>query len=581
MKGQIATSFSTAARAATLAGKLTYGAKDWAGLTLLSTSLTSHLRAGAQRPARFPHFGRRNSFVERRNGTDFLIANPKPNRQIGSAYSQFNLLQKLRFRLQDRLELTANLQFSTSSNVPRYDNLIEQRGIIPRWARWDYGPQTRALAAVQLRDRRATRLYDVATYLISHQFIAEDRIARRFNDPLEEHNLEDVNTTNLQTDFSKMLGPQFTLRYGLDGRYDVVASTAFLRHVDTGEESVGLPTRYPSAGSTLASAGAYLEGQGQLSPRWQLRGGLRLSRQRLRAKFGADDPVDWPQVYLAGISNTESALTVSLGLQQEQGWRLLYAQGFRAPNIDDFAKFRERNGFIQVPNVALQPERSHTLEAAYVFRDYRLFGRRFNAELTGYHTWLRGAIARQAGTLPGGADFFISRGDTLHVQTNVNANRARVWGVDAIVRYDLTDRLKLQTDFHYLHGRRQQRAPDGNLLTLPQDHIPPAYGATALSWEKDGVAFGLRLRYQLAKQVTDYAVGSISGSAATGYVFDRSGTSDNLELTPRLAEGGTYAGAYGWWTANLWGEWSPAPTWTVRFKVDNLLDRHYRTFASG
>lgn len=579
--GKIAMSYGSAARASALSTKIGYGGANWAGLTLLSTTSTSHLRAGAQRLDSYPDFGRRDVYVVRQNGIDELIENPDPNRQVGSAYDQVNLLQKFRFRLQDRVELNANLQYSSTSNIPRYDNLTQELNGGLRWARWDYGPQTRAMASVQLLDRRETSFFDVASYLVSHQFIEEDRIARRRNDPAEEHNLEDVHTTNLQFDFSKKIGPALTLRYGLDGRYDMVDSKAFFRDVDTREESQGVPTRYPSAGSSLLSAGLYLEGQQQIAADWQLRGGFRLSRQRLSATFGADDPVAWPQVYLDGITNTESATTVSVGLREQAGWRFLYSQGFRAPNIDDFAKFRERNGFIQAPNPDLLPERSHTLEAAYTFTGRRLFGRRFDAEITGYHTWLRGVIARQAGSLPNGDDFFVSRGDTLRVQANVNANSARVWGFDLVLGYQLTEQLRLKTEVHYLYGRRQQAAPDGEQLTLPQDHIPPPYGATSLHWEAKAWALGFRLRYQLAKNLADYAVGNISGSAAAGYIFDRMGTSDNLEFTPFLVEEGRFAGTYGWWTANIWVEWSVSSNWTIRLKVDNLLDRHYRTFASG
>lgn len=579
--GKIAVSYGTAARATALSAKLGYGGTNWAGLTLLSTTSTGHLRAGAHRPDRYPDFGLRNSYVQRRNGTDLIVSNPDPNRQIGSAYAQVNLLQKFRFRLREGLELTTNFQFTTSSDVPRYDNLIEMRDGGLRWARWDYGPQTRAMGALQLKDRRETSLYDVASYLVSHQFVEEDRITRRRNDPLEEHTEVDVHATNLQVDFAKQLSENLLFRYGLDGRYDYVLSDAFFRNVDSREETGGAAFRYPSGGSSLLAAGLYLEGQQQLTKAWQLRGGVRLSRQQLRATFGANEPISWPRAYLDGIGNTESALTATLGLRQVNGWRLLYAQGFRAPNIDDFAKFRERNGFIQVPNPELKPERSHTAEVAYAFTDRRLFGRRFDAEITGYHTWLRGAIARQRGSLPDGSEFFVSQGDTLRPQTNVNANGARVWGFDLVLQYALTNKLLLKSDFHYLRGRREQEAPDGNTLVLPQDHIPPPYGASTLIWEEDAWAFGVRLRYQLAKDFTDYAVGAITGTAATGYTFDRTGTSDNLELTPFLAEEGRFAGTYGWWTANLWAEWSPNQQWTFRLKADNLLDRHYRTFASG
>ena len=579
---QGAVNASSAARAFGQSVSLEYRRENFAALTLFSQNRTSHLRAGAQRPAKYRAFGLRNEFLQRANGVDRTVRNERPNVQIGTAYQQYNLLQKLRFRLHDAVELSANFQYTTTSDVPRYDALTERRDGNLRWARWDYGPQTRALAAVKLSDRRGTRFYDVANYLLSHQHTAEDRIRRRRNDPNEENNLERVSTSSLQADYALPLS-WGNLRYGFDLRYDRVNSTAFLRNVDNGSTNPGaLSTRYPSGGSALFSGGAYAEAEHELRHDLKLRGGLRWSRQRLNARFGAADPIAWPQTYLDGIKNTESAVTAALGLVRERNgnrYRLLFAQGFRAPNIDDFAKFREQNGFVQVPNPTLQPERSNTLEAGY--RLSREHGN-LSAEATAYHTWLNNAIIRRDGTLPDGRRSFVSRGDTLFAQTNVNAESARVYGFDLALRYRTNNNWRFATSVHYLRGRRKQLAPDGAVLDLPQDHIPPPYGKATIGWARDRWDLSFRLRYQLAKRPEDYAVGEILGDAAAGYTFDRTGTADNLELTPLASDASfTFTGSYAWWTANLYAEYTLTDRLTLRLKGENLLDRHYRTFASG
>ncbi|WP_187271006.1 TonB-dependent receptor plug domain-containing protein [Neolewinella aurantiaca] len=579
---QGAMSVSSAAKAFSQGVRIEYSRRNFAALTLLSTSFTSDLRAGAQRPSEYPAFGLRNEYVSRIDGQDRILRNERPNEQIGTGYNQYNFLQKLRFRLKNELELNANLQYSTTSDIPRYDALTERRNDQLRWARWDYGPQARALASLQLSDRRATKIYDIATYLISHQFIQEDRIQRPFGDPQEENSLVDVHATNLQTDFTKALN-ELTFHYGFDLRYDQVKSETFLRNIETGDiTTVGQNSRYPSAGSSLLSGGLYAEASQQLGANLQLRGGVRWSRQRLNARFGADDPVAWPEAYLAGISNTESAVTGTLGLIHDTGnhrLRTLFAQGFRAPNIDDFAKFRESNGFIQVPNPALQPERSNTLEAGY---QYVSADNAFRAGATVYHTWLSDAIIRRDGTLPDGSRSFVSRGDTLFVQTNVNAERAKVYGFDVDASLKFITNWWIETAFHFVRGRRDQLAPDGNVLTLPQDHIPPPYGNTGVGWARGPWDLSFRLRYQFAKEVKDYAVGEISGNLADGYILDRSGTADNLELTPLASDGQfNYTGVYSWWTANLYAEYRLNDHFTFRIKGENLLDRHYRTFGSG
>ena len=78
-------------------------------------------------------------------------------------------------------------------------------------------------------------------------------------------------------------------------------------------------------------------------------------------KFSESDPIEWPSNYLSGIDNNSLAGTWASGLSwQPKAWafRIHLATGFRAPNVDDFAKFRERNGFIQVPNPDLDAEQS-------------------------------------------------------------------------------------------------------------------------------------------------------------------------------------------------------------------------------
>ena len=552
--------FGSVARSVNVAGGIDYGGARWAATTQYALTRFGDLRAGGYRPDKYGDFGLREEYVE----GEAVVDNPNPQRQVGSGYTQYNLLQKVRYRLREGLELGANLQFSTTGDVPRYDALIERRGGQLRWARWDYGPQTRVLASLRLDDRRPTGLYDVATYLVSYQFVEEDRLQRRLGSPVLEESLVDVGSWNAQLDYAKSLGERTELRYGFDGRADRVDAVA-----SPPSES----TRYPSRGSGLAGGGAYVDLSRELGAYWQLRGGLRYSYQRLTATFGADDPVEWPADYVAGIVSPSSAVTGALGLRYRRnahGLRLLLAQGFRAPNVDDFAKFREQSGRIQVPNPELQPERSTTLELGYSCTAGAL-----RAELTAYGTLLTDAIIRRAGTLPDGRASLVSRGDTLFVDTNVNAERAWVYGLDLVAAWTFSPAWEVRAEAHWLRGRRRQATPDGRELTLPQDHIPPAYGRAGVRYAAGRWSGELRLEGQLRKELEDYAVNEITGTAATGYVLDRVGSADNIELTP------FDEGSPGWWTVSVYGEYMVSERLAVQLKGENLLDRFYWRFASG
>ncbi|OAV44868.1 TonB-dependent siderophore receptor [Lewinella sp. 4G2] len=581
--GEVISSFGTAANSLQFGGRLEYGGAKWAGLTILSTTQTSDLRAGSWRPE-YPDFGLRNTFVDRRNGRDTVVQNDRPNVQIGTGYDQYNLLQKFRFQLAPELELGINLQASTSSDIPRYDALTELRNGQLRWARWDYGPQTRLLAALELKDRRKTALYDRVTYLLSQQFIEEDRIRRRFGDDWEENNEEEVFVSNLQVDFSKELPGNLTLKYGVDLRHDRVVSDAFLKNIVSGErDNLSLPTRYPSQGSSLSAAGAYLDMSQQLGRRWRLRGGLRLASQRLRATFGEDDPLEWPRAYLDGIRNDNTSATGAFGIRrngERSNLRFVATQGFRAPNVDDFGKFRERNGFILIPNPELGAERSNTLEFGYeIFSSDRTL--RVGATL--YHTWLRNAIIREDGALPNGDDFFVSRGDTLRTQTNVNAISGNIAGGDFYFNWQFAEGWELDGDVHYIYGRRRQNFPElPNSIIVPQDHIPPAYGKLGIGYRKRRLRLNGNVRFQVAKPVWRYAVSSIVVPPGDSYnIGINLGTPDNIEFTPINPNTGEFVGSRAWWTLNVSGEYALTRSLRLRLRADNLLDCHYRTFASG
>jgi hemoglobin/transferrin/lactoferrin receptor protein len=67
--------------------------------------------------------------------------------QIGTGYRQYDWLQKFLYQPNPKLSHSLNLQYSTSSDIPRYDRLTLLSGTQPRFAEWYYGPQQRLLAA--------------------------------------------------------------------------------------------------------------------------------------------------------------------------------------------------------------------------------------------------------------------------------------------------------------------------------------------------------------------------------------------------------------------------------------------------
>lgn len=572
--------YSTASRAPVLHAQLARLGRRWTSFSAITLSRFGDLVAGQHRPDEYPGFGERNSYIERENGRDVIRTSSTPNRQIGSAYEQLDVLQNFVVDITDNWQFKLNAQYSTSSEVPRYDRLAEDRDSQLRWAEWYYGPQERALLALTNKWTMRRKWLNDPQLTYAYQRIKEDRYQRRLFDDWREASLVQVDVHSF--DFRTYIQPIYNwpgIYIGAEYYYNDVVSEAWLQQVDTGQQMAGVNTRYPSQGSSMHSWHIYVHTQRQLWRRLQLELGGRYSQQSLQAVFGADDPVTWPADFVAGLENKNKALTGALGLScklKRWHWEGHLATGFRAPNIDDFAKFRERNGFVQVPNTALLPERLRSVETSL---QYGYADRNF-VKLTVYRNWLQDAIVRQNATLPNGDAFFLDRGDTLFVQTNTNASSARLWGLSLRGQYAY-ERWQLSGQLHYTYGRRPFKLTDGRQLDVPLDHIPPMYGLIQLAYEQSSWNISVQYRFQIRKKLEDYAVSGIVVASDGQLILDRTGSSDNLEQTPIDPVSGVFSGTYGWGIVNLQCSKQIQSVYRVQLQLENLFDLHYRTFSSG
>lgn len=578
--GAAAIRWGSAAQEQTLTTELTYHARKWSSYTAITGSRFGDLKAGNRRPTAYPDFGTRSYYVERINGEDLIQDNDDPDRQIGSGYDQVDLIQKVNWQASKGLLLQLNLQYSSSTDVPRYDRLTETRNGLPRFAEWYYGPQSRGLAALGAVWKKKTFWADEIRLMLSHQLIAEDRFDRPFMSPWREESLVQVDLTALTLDGNKHVGLRGRLQYGLEARTEWVMASAARRSLENGGVLLDVNSRYPSQESGLDAYSAfvqYRQHSKDSSLLWE--GGLRWTRRELSARFGANDPIAWPSPYLEGIRNITDALNAAIGLRWKMGrwqWRTHLASGFRAPNIDDFAKFRENNGFVQIPNPDLEPERSVSTDLSLRYQHRR----NSHLQLTIYRTWLNNAMVRENFQLPDGTTSFISRGDTLFVQAVVNAERARVWGISGSWRQTLHAKWTINGQIHYTYGRRDFQLSPNEVVEVPLDHIPPLYGQLQLDYRNDRWEAGLQWQFQAQKKLSEYAVSGISKQGSQ-LLFDRGGTSDNLDLTPVDNTTGQFTGSYAWsiWSINI--AYRLSSGLRVRLRVENLLDIHYRPFASG
>ncbi|NNE29449.1 MAG: TonB-dependent receptor, partial [Saprospiraceae bacterium] len=512
-------------------------------------------------------------------------------------------------KLGQKAFLTINGQYSTTSDVPRYDRLTETSGGPDqvKFSEWYYGPQERVLGSLKFNMFKENVLFDKSTIIASFQKIDEDRFSRKFGRSSRTWNSEDLLVYGLTMDFSKDLDQagNHTIGYGFDGNYNDVKSRVLQQSVVTGRLTPGRElTRYPSDGSTLQAMGTYFNYRiSNTAKTLFLDAGLRYSWVSVTAKYKEQDEtfINWDPSFFEGIQNDNQDLSWALGLtwNSKDHWqvRALTARAFRAPNVDDIFKNRIKNDKAVLPNMNLRPETAISSELTLAKTIAGNSPNNVKVSLTGFYTQLDDVIVRRDGLTPDGESQIIGDGGQaiFDVQQNFNADQATIYGASGNILLKTATGVKLFGGINFTKGETTFRISDddSNILfdTLtPMSHIPPIYGKAGISLEKEKFRIEGVYRFNGSKPLNEYAVTEIQVDPKTGEVtsIDREGSSDNLlQSGTCIHEDGdgiekTFCeGALAWSTLNLYSTVKLGKVFSVNFAVENILDTHYRPFSSG
>ena len=200
-------------------------------LTSLTFSDYGDLKTGRNRTDEFPDFGKREYYVARVGNEDRIIANDDENQQVPSGYHQINLFQKFQYRIQPELDMIYTLNYSTTSDVPRYDRLIEEANGLPVSAEWYYGPQQWMMHSLQLSMGQSGALFDRLKITMGYQGVKESRNSRNYQDVQLNVRREKVDVFSGNFDFEKAIDHQKHIYYGFEGVHNNVKSTAFRRNI--------------------------------------------------------------------------------------------------------------------------------------------------------------------------------------------------------------------------------------------------------------------------------------------------------------------------------------------------------------
>lgn len=532
------------------------GGKRFASLTSLTYSYFDHLTMGKEiNPSLGEPFGVRPHYVQRSadNTTDLLMANGDPYKQVQSGYKQWDVLQKFMFRQSDRVRHLVNIQYSNSTDVPRYDRLTDPQGSGLRFAEWYYGPQMRFLSAYNLQVDKPGSFADQFSATVSYQKLEESRHDRRFNNNNRNDRVENVDVMAVTLDFSKQLGKN-SLRYGFDSQFNTVKSTAVQTNITTGA-TVPQSTRYPDGDNTMNMLALYATHTLELSDKWILNDGIRLGMSSLRSTFV--DKTFYPFPY-DEISQSPTYVTGNAGIiYAPTSWKFSFmaSAGFRVPNIDDMAKVFDSQtgdptttGTLVVPNPDLKPEKTLNADIGVT----KFFGDKVRVEGTFFATDFYDAIVVLPSTL-NGQPTVVYDGFPANVVSSQNAQKAYILGYSLALRADITEHWVLTASYNDTRGRVRSTPYE-----TPLDHIPPAFGRLGIQFLSKKFRGEFFTSFNGWKRLEEY-----SGSGE-----------DNAQYAPS-------EGMPSWYTLNLRLGYEFNPMFTLQAGADNLLDLQYRTFASG
>ncbi|MCF8378386.1 MAG: TonB-dependent receptor [Bacteroidales bacterium] len=539
--------YSTANNEKTIHADFNIAGRKFGSVSSITYSDFGDLRMGSVGNDEYQRF----EYVDRIGNVDSVINNSDPNIQKFSGYNQLNLTQKLSLKISGNNQLDYAFHLSTTSDIPRYDRLIQYKKGNLRYGDWHYGPQKWMMHSLTYNINTDNDAFDHAKLTLAFQDVEESRVNRSFGDDFLSSRTDEVKVYSLNMDMDKKLSNKSTLFYGFEGFFNKVTSTAFTESILTGER-LAESTRYPDGGSNYTTAAMYINFKSNIHKKITLQTGLRFSQVFAESKF-IDTTFynfDYDKIEL----NT-GALNGSLGLvyrpSEKSTVNLNLSSGFRAPNIDDLAKvFDSEPGSVVVPNNTLKPEYAYNIDLGITDK----INQKFRIEATGFYTLITNLMARADYTV-NGMDSIYYDGELSKVQAIQNVNSGWIAGISFGIKADLSEHLGFSTTLTYSKGK------DSN--NDPIRHVAPVFGSGGVSYSARKIKVEAYVNFN--GNITNKNLSSSEQGKPYLYATD----DDGLPYSPS------------WYTLNIKSFYQITSYLQINFGIENILDHRYRPYSSG
>jgi len=452
-----------------------------------------------------------------------------------TGYQNFFIDTKFKWRLSSGWYLEGLYQKAMVMNAGRGDQYASKADV-------RFYSNDRDLVYLRLRGKlpnARTKLRVTMSFHKQHDNVRRYRLDKQSYKTTRETVTDDtVDTIGVSVDGNTRIGRRVKLSYGADFYYDMVDS----EKLDKGKPAA---PSFP-VGSTYGNFGLFAIGNVKLVT-WGKDNVLNLQvGDRFVGVFAsapANEKAGLDPVSFNMFGNAaHGALQVLLG--RRWNFTFSFAQGFRAPNLQESTSLGDQGSAFEVPNPNLSPEYSNTFE----FLIRKQIKDKFNIWAAVYYSLWQDLITRKGTEYKGQTKI-----DDKPVQQNVNENNANVLGVEAGFSYSFIERLTFSGNLTWTRGRAV--ASDGS--ETPLSRIPPLYGKASL-------------RYDLRQKRGFLEFYSLMAMSQT--VLSKKDEGD-----ARIPQGGTPA----WFTLNIRGGFNVSDMIRVNLSLENLLNTVYKYHGSG
>lgn len=548
--GSLVNRYSSANNEQTSHVDINVGGKKWAAITSFTHWNFDNLRQGSSGPKEYikPYY------VQRLNDEDIITTQDNSLLQIPSAYSQQNMMQKIRYAPSKNIEFQYAAIYSETSTYGRYDRHNRVKNGLLRYGEWNYGPQKWLMNHVTMNLTREYYLFDELRLDMALQSFQESRLSRSLNKTDKECQSEFVDAYSLNLDLSKTFDVRHTLFYGVEYIFNDVTSKGETENI-INSTIIKSASRYPA--SSWQSAALYLNNEYRLNTKQNIQLGVRYNIYQLNADF-TENRAYYPLPFKTAKLNN-GALTGTIGTVYKpiRSWVIKANIGtaFRSPNVDDIGKlFDSTDKTVTIPNRNLKAEYVYNFDVGVS----KTIAEMIKIEVTGYYSLLKDALVRRNFKL-NGEDSIMYDGVMSKVKAIQNAAEATTYGVQGNMEIRLKDGFSIISTINIQTG--EEELDDGTIS--PSRHAAPTFGTIRLNYKKDKLRCQLYSQFQAEKSACDMPLEE----------------SEKDEIYAKDSFGNNYSPA--WITLNAKLDYAINKSISISSGLENISDIRYRPYSSG